>query len=126
MRAGVREGYDGARVPHHREYKILILVHDRLDEDLFQMLLPPEVDDHIPPLLARFLRDLRDRAVRWKRLVQYEKPVEFAWPRLGSDRVMTPLHVLARSLNEFAATLGIPQHGLLFGERKLAHITPER
>src|SRR5260370_18829089 len=105
MRARVREGYGGARVPHHREYKILILVHDRLDEELFQMLLQREVDDHIQRILARFLRDLSDRAVRWKRLVQYEKPVQFACPRLGSAPPMTPLHVLARRLNEVAATL---------------------
>src|SRR5712692_1338477 len=110
MRARVREGYDGARVPHHREYKILILVHDRLDEELFQMLFQRQVDDHIQRILARFLRDLSDRPVRW--------------PRLGSDGRMTLLHMLARSLNEFAATLGIPQHGLLLGKRKLAHITP--
>src|SRR5712692_495687 len=99
MRARVREGYDGARVPHHREYKILILVHDRLDEELFQMLFQRQVDDHIQRILARFLRDLSDRPVRWKRLVQYEKPVEFGWPRLGCERVMTPLQVLEGSLN---------------------------
>src|SRR6266849_10541875 len=126
MRARVREGYDGARVPHHREYKILILVHDRLDEELFQMLFQRQVDDHIQRILARFLRDLSDRTVRWQRLVEHEEPLKLGWPRLGSDGVMTPLHVLARSLNEFAATLGIPQHGLLLGKRKLAHITPER
>src|SRR5260370_36113429 len=100
MRARVREGYDGARVPHHREYKILILVHDRLDEELFQMLLQREVDDHIQRILARFLRDLSDRAVRWKRLVPYEKPVEFGGARLGSDGGMNALHVLPRVLNE--------------------------
>src|SRR5216684_2686498 len=126
MRARVREGYDGARVPHHREYKILILVHDRLDEELFQMLLQRQVDDHIQRILARFLRDLSDRTVRWKRLVEYEEPVKLGWARLRPDGMMTLLHMLARSLNQFAAALRIPQHGLLFGERELAHIAPKR
>src|ERR1700737_3538240 len=124
MCARVREGYDGARMPHHREHQILILVHDRLDEELFQMLVQRQVDDHIQRILDRLPRDLSDRTVRWKRLVHYEEPFKLGWARLSSDGVMTTLHVLARSLNQFAATLGIPQHGLLLGERKLAHITP--
>src|SRR5260370_31486127 len=108
MRARVREGYDGARVPHHREYKILILVHDWLDEELFQMLVQRQVDDHIQRILARFLRDLSDRTVRWQRLVDHEEPLKLGGPRLRSARMMTLLHMLARSLNPCAATLRVP------------------
>src|SRR5260370_23856342 len=105
MRARVREGYDGARVPHHREYQILILVHDRLDEELFQMLVQRQVDDHIQRILARFLRDLSDRTVGWKRLFHYEEPVQLGWARLGSHGMMMLPHILARSLVPFAAAL---------------------
>ena len=62
-------------MPHHFQHVVLILVDERLQEELLQILCQRQIDYDIDRVLARRLRDFRNRAIGRRRPVQQEDPL---------------------------------------------------
>ena len=109
---------------HHLEHVILILVDERLQEKLLEVLLQRKVDHHLDRVLARGLGDLGDRTIRRRRAIEREEPLEIRVAGFGADRA--PFAPFMSRRDQLPLHLGIAQRGFLLGQGPCAQLTPQR
>ena len=85
MRTGIRERYDGMRMLNHLQRMAIILVRERLQEELFHLFCQRQIDNHFDRMLILFRRNLSNRAVRRGCTIHYEEPI--ALPDFGQARM---------------------------------------
>ena len=107
--AGVREGDDRTRVAHHLQHMLLVLIGQRLQEELLEVFLQGQINKGLDRVLISLCGDLLNGAVGRVGLVHQEQPFEIRRPSFGTDPPVAVVLLGVGLFNQFAPVVGIPQ-----------------